>query len=341
MFRMELKKFCNTMLLVLFAVLLLFKGVSMYHGARQTVYTFDLLIYAEYIECLQALTQEEQETYFINEQTRLEEAIEANDTAQALYDYDEISVEEYIDIHIAGSRALIQTQVLDVLYQRFLYFETIRENGCEPVFFYDTELLGYLNTLSGNEYLLLFFLITSVIHIAALDKECHVDEIVRITRYGNRRIVGVRFGAALLYAVVVSAIMLALEYCIAYVQGVDGLLSERLYSLEQFSVCSYDISVRDYILMVLLVKLLWAAASAAFAFAAAMYIKNRIAALFFCACIVIAPLLFQEAIPAIWQNLIVGVQMTGTAVANSTFPLSVVCAGGIVTVSIFSIALHK
>lgn len=104
-------------------------------------------------------------------------------------------------------------------------------------------------------------------------------------------------------------------------------------SMEIFADCGYDVTVLQYLLLILLVRIVWSAALCVILLTVKRLVKNTYASLAVSAAVIFIPLAAANALPDWLKTMLAGSQLTGFSAAETSLDVSVIAA--MVTIAVF------
>ncbi|MCH5324633.1 MAG: hypothetical protein J1E39_05395 [Eubacterium sp.] len=316
----ELKKLCDVIAILTFIALMGVKLLDIIHYTPE--YDFSVEYYREYIDIVYGEANDEKGEYIENERQYIEDTISRKDEMEQAFSSGKITLDEFNEYYKEYNYALSHFGAMMHLYEKYQYFETMKGTERTPVYFYDLDAIEYLKEF-GADALFLIFIIVFGLRAWNLDRQHGMLLSVSATKFGRLRKENMQLAALSSVAVVGSVISFSLDIIIFCARCGSEQLSMPLYSMQEFGGCQYNVSILDYMLLVLLIRLIWSVALSFIIAAVYKLIGNMYACIAVSAGVIFIPLATGEVLPQWLRTALAGSQLTGFSVLESSVPLSI------------------
>ncbi|MCH5324647.1 MAG: hypothetical protein J1E39_05465 [Eubacterium sp.] len=330
----ELKKLCGIRIIFIFLCFMAVKLATTYFYYPPE-YEFSKDFYREYTDTLFGEHTAEKEQYILGEQARLEDILSRKEETESAYIRDEITLEEYIDFNTEYIRAENQLSAFNKIYEKYEYFLTVEDKG--PQYFYDLDVIEYLGEY-GADVLLLLFLIIFGLRFWDYDRLCGMSLSVISTPLGRIKRDNIKC-AALITMTVISSLLSFIPDIISFCMRCGGeMLNMPLCSMAEFGCCGYQLSVLGYMLLVLLVRTVWAVSMCVLLCLIYKLIINMYAGVALSAAVILLPVMAGYGLPPELRTVLIGSQLTGFSVLETSIPCSMLTAV-IITAAMYGIII--
>lgn len=330
--KMELRKLFSLRNSLIFIALLLLK-VVIWNMTPYTEYDFSKEVYGKYIDEISGEMTADTDTFIEKEERRFDELFSKQEEIERKYNNDEITLDEYSDFNFKLVKAQNELPAFNEIMLKYEYFKAISSDSKSPIFFYDLDISEYLSSLK-IDYLFVVFLVFVIMFLLAQDKDSNMNEMIAPTIKGRGYLINVRLISSLIFTLIFGVMSACGEFVLFLNENGTSYLNMKLYSIEKFGSCDYNLTVFQYIIAVYGMRIFWSLVLVAIVFLTYKFVKNNISSIFIVFTITFIPLLFDSMIKGGCRNALMGIQLSGVSVLENSVHMSLLA--GIVT---FLIAL--
>ena len=320
----ELKKLLGLINIAAFILLMAIKPLSgMMYTLAPTEYSKD--IYHEYLDELYGAPTAEKEQYILDEKERRDDILSIYEDMILAYERGEITAEEYKAYDEEYTRAKAQQPAFDKVYQKYQYYLTLSGTEKKPQYFYDLEIIEYINGF-GADVMFILFLTVFGLRFWGSDRTGGMSLAVMSSKYGRQYRDNLRIAALLIVSTVGSALSFCVDIGIYAARCGIGTLFLPLCGMEEFAACAYNVNILGYLLLVLMIRIVWSAAVCFMLVPIYKLVGNIYACITAGAAVIFLPLVLMPSLPEVMIKALAGTQLTGFAVLNNDMPLSIIAA---------------
>lgn len=327
----ELKKLLTAVNIIVFLALMLVKPLMMlwYYPPE---YDFNLNFYREYTETLYGEHTPEKSQYILDERARLNDIISKEREMADAFTDGELTAEEYNRYNTEFVRASNRYPAFEKVSEHCEYFDSLSESGKTPWWFYDLTLSEFLAGF-GADPLFLVFIIVFGLRFFGADELYGMSLSVGATPYGRQKRSALGIAALVIFCTVGCVVSMGFDMLSLVMRCGGEYFNMPICSMEIFADCGYDVTVLQYLLLILLVRIVWSAALCVILLTVKRLVKNTYASLAVSAAVIFIPLAAANALPDWLKTMLAGSQLTGFSAAETSLDVSVIAA--MVTIAVF------
>ncbi len=333
LFFYELKKLCNVKTVIIFICLMLLKLCTLFIYAPGE-YDFNTEFYRSYTELLYGEPTADKEQYILSEKTRLDGIWDRKTEMDELYRNDDITLDEYIEFNNEYSAALGQIGAFAKIYDKYEYFKTL--NGKTPWYFYDLDTADFLCKY-GTDILFVLFLVIFGLRFWDYDRLCGCLLSVAAQPIDKVKLVRIKCSVLLTVALIGGVLSFGTDIIIFCQRCGISALSMPICSMEEFAGCEYNVTVLGYMLSVFFIRTVWSMVLCVMLCLIHKLLANMYACVAISAAVILLPMTLYSQLPEPLCTILIGSQLTGSAIACTELPQSIIAA--VVTVILFATAI--
>ncbi len=335
LFFYELKKLCEGKVLLIFICLMALKLATLLIYSPPQDNGFNTEFYREYSDILYGEPTAEKERYILDEQERLANIISRKEEIDALYNSDKITLDEYIAYNEEYSAAISQQSAFQKIYDKYEYFKTLDDKT--PWYYYDLDTAGFL-TGYGADILFVLFLTVFGLRFWDFDRLSGCLLSVTSQPIDKIKLSAIRAAALMTFALVGSLLSFGADIFMFCQRCGAWALNVPLCGMAEFATCGYDLTVLGYMLSVLFIRTVWSLAMCVMLCLVHRLAVNMYASVAISAALILLPMMFSSQLPEPIGTILIGSQLTGSAIALTKLPQSLIAAA--VTIILLAAAIR-
>lgn len=317
LFKLEVRKnLCSKKIYIVFLILICLKICYTIFFDTNNI-NIDLDIYSEYMSELQGKHTEEKYDYIINEIEWYQELQNSQEEYDRQFMLGEITSAQYREILKEIDDAQSTLDVLRYIQVKADYFKYTYSDG---EYFYDIDISRYLSNMDMDIFALIFLIFIIAI-IFTGDNSTGTEALVITSKYGRKMIMNIRMVITLICAVGISFMFQTAEIVSKAVTINFGNIYAPLKSIIEFSDCTIDVSIKNFIIILFITRLVFFVEIAVICIFIAMKIRKSIAVYTITLGIVVLPKLINDTLPKIIKVIIPGNGYVGTDIYELSFDI--------------------
>lgn len=315
LFKVEIKKnLCSKKIFIVFLILVCLKiFYTVYFDVNNL--NIDLNTYNKYINELQGMHTDEKYNYIISEIERYRELENNAEMYDIQFMTGEITSVQYREILKEIDNAQYTLNVLYYIQDRAEYFKNTYNQG---EYFYDIDISRYLSNIDIDIFALVF-LIFIIAVIFTTDNSTGTETLVITSKYGRKKIMNIRIVITLICAVLISFVFQIAELVSKAVAINFGNTDAPLKSMLEFSGCTIDVSIKNFIIILFITRLVFLVEIAIIGIFVAEKTRKGMAVYTIILGIVVLPKLINDTLPDIIKLIIPGNGYAGTDIYQLSF----------------------
>lgn len=308
MFRYELGKTVRWYFILMFAVLLIIKCITVYFVDRFDYSNPMDEIYNEYMEKLEGSITAEKEKELVTEWQTICDNLAKNEKMAKLYISGGISRDEYAEYNDAYMYAQNHYSAVNKVMEDYRYIKVMYQkphSNIKPQFINSRYWDYFFDSGSVAWFPILLIIIISI-YSSSVEQSAGMWNIINASYNGKAKILGTKMLVSAFLGALISFVFAVIEY-LAYVQFFDMNLADApIQSLQMFRSLTANISIGEGVAVLILWRALAGAGIALVSLLVAVLIRKDIISLMVMLAVNFVPVLLLDTVPNAFTNSFCG-----------------------------------